>query len=111
MSMVAKPSKPDDIVVFSILREAQCDECGAELGPGALLKKEGETALCLSCADLAHLVFLAQGNAALTRRASKYSTSPSAMGIRFTSKPHLNGAILTSGGLLLDTPGSIFFST
>jgi hypothetical protein len=57
MSMVAKPSKPDDIVVFSILREAQCDECGAELGPGALLKKEGETALCLSCADLAHLVF------------------------------------------------------
>ena len=74
MSMVAKPSKPDDIVVFSILREAQCDECGAELGPGALLKKEGETVLCLSCADLAHLVFLAQGNAALTRRASKYST-------------------------------------
>lgn len=72
--MVAKPSKPDEIVVFSILRESQCDECGAELGPGALLKKEGETALCLSCADLAHLVFLPQGNAALTRRASKYST-------------------------------------
>ncbi len=72
--MVAKPSKPDDIVVFSTLREAQCDECGAELGPGALLKKEGETALCLFCADLAHLIFLSQGNAALTRRASKYST-------------------------------------
>jgi len=72
--MVAKPPKPDDIVVFSILRAAQCNECGAELGPGALLKKEGETALCLYCADLAHLVFLPQGNAALTRRASKYTT-------------------------------------
>lgn len=72
--MAPKSSKPDDIVVFSILRESQCDEYGAGLGPGAWLKKEGETALCLSCADLAHLVFLAQVNAALTWRASKYST-------------------------------------
>jgi hypothetical protein len=31
-------------------------------------------ALCLSCADLDHLVFLPSGDAALTRRAKKYST-------------------------------------
>jgi hypothetical protein len=72
--MTAKTSKPDDIVVFSILKASQCGECGTALAPGALLKTEGETALCLSCADLDHLVFLPQGNAALTRRASKYST-------------------------------------
>jgi len=72
--MAAKPAKPDDIVVFSILKASQCGECDTELAPGALLKKEGEIALCLSCADLGHLVFLPQGNAALTRRASKYTT-------------------------------------
>jgi len=31
-------------------------------------------ALCLSCADLDHLIFLSPGNAALTRRAHKHST-------------------------------------
>ena len=30
--------------------------------------------LCLACADLDHLVFLSRGDAALTRRASRYST-------------------------------------
>ncbi len=67
-------SKSNDIVVFSIVRETECSECGAELWKGALLKKEGDGVLCLSCADLDHLVFLPSGDAALTRRASKYST-------------------------------------
>ena len=31
-------------------------------------------ALCLTCADLDHLPFLPSGDAALTRRARKYST-------------------------------------
>jgi hypothetical protein len=35
---------------------------------------EGKGAVCLSCADLDHLIFLAAGDAALTRRAGKYST-------------------------------------
>ena len=34
---------------------------------------EAERPLCLACADPNHLVFLARGDAALTRRASKYS--------------------------------------
>lgn len=35
---------------------------------------EAERPLCLACADLDHLVFLGRGDAALTRRASRYST-------------------------------------
>lgn len=35
---------------------------------------EDKGALCLSCADLDHLVFLPSGDAALTRRARKHST-------------------------------------
>src|SRR5438094_3831271 len=34
----------------------------------------GGGALCLACADLDHLVFLAPGDAALTRRARRHST-------------------------------------
>jgi hypothetical protein len=63
-----------DIVVFSIIRESACAECGADLWEGSLLRVEGERALCLGCADLDHLVFLPRGDTALTRRASKHST-------------------------------------
>jgi hypothetical protein len=66
--------KRDDIVVFSIVRESSCSECEAELGKGALLRMEDDRPLCLSCADLDHLVFLPSGDAALTRRSSKHST-------------------------------------
>jgi hypothetical protein len=66
-------SKSDDIVVFEILRDATCAECGEELGKGRWLRLEKERPLCMSCADLAHLVFLPRGDAALTRRAGKYS--------------------------------------
>lgn len=71
----------DDIVVFSIVREA-CAECGEELGRGQLLRMEGERPLCLSCADLDRLVFLPSGDAALTRRASERSKL-SAVVVRF----------------------------
>ncbi len=65
---------PRDIVVFWIIRDSACAECGSELGKGRFLRMEGEWPLCLACADLDHLVFLARGDTALTRRASKYST-------------------------------------
>ena len=64
-----------DLKVFITLQNAMCSECGEELGTHAwitLLENKG--ALCLSCADLDHLIFLPSGDAALTRRASKYST-------------------------------------
>jgi hypothetical protein len=63
-----------DIVVFWIVRDSACAECGEALGKGRFLHMEGERPLCLSCADLAHLVFLERGNTALTRRATRHST-------------------------------------
>lgn len=68
-------SKRDDLKVFITSRESKCDECKEDLGRKAwitLAEKKG--ALCLSCADLDHLVFLPSGDAALTRRARKHST-------------------------------------
>jgi hypothetical protein len=65
---------PDDIVVFEIISDdSACAECGESLHRGEMLRLERERALCLTCADLAHLVFLPSGDAALTRRASKHS--------------------------------------
>ncbi len=67
----AQPS--DDLVVFSVVREATCAECGMELLRGSLLRMEKEKPLCMACADLDHLVFLPRGDVALTRRSRKYS--------------------------------------
>ena len=67
---------PDsDIVVFQLISrgDSKCDECGRELFKGSLLRREGERGLCVDCADLGHLVFVAAGDACITRRASKYS--------------------------------------
>jgi hypothetical protein len=65
----------DDIAVFITRSDATCGECGEHLGRHAWITlQEEKGALCLSCADLDHLVFLAAGNAALTRRARKHST-------------------------------------
>ncbi len=66
--------KRDEIVVFSILRDSSCSECGDELWKGEFLRMEGDSPLCMACADLDHLVFLPRGNTALTRRANKHST-------------------------------------
>jgi hypothetical protein len=67
-------AETNDIVVFWIVRDSACSECGEELGKGRFLRMEGERPLCLGCADLAHLVFLERGDPALTRRATRYST-------------------------------------
>jgi hypothetical protein len=67
--------KKSDLKVFITTRESTCDECGEDLGRRAwitLLEDKG--ALCLTCADLDHLIFLSAGDAALTRRSRKYST-------------------------------------
>ncbi len=63
-------SRAPDLVVISALMEWICWECG---GSGDLLFMEGDSPLCLDCADLGHLVFLPSGDAALTRRARKAS--------------------------------------
>src|SRR5438093_6450080 len=84
-----KPSEVDtsksgkDIVIFSILRDSKCSECGVELWKGSFLKMEKDRPLCLECADLDHLVFLPCGDTALTRRSRKYSML-SAVVVRFS---------------------------
>ncbi len=72
-SELAPPGEPRDIVVFMIRRETKCAECGRELANGNLLRMENNRPLCLDCADLGYLEFLASGNTALTRRATKHS--------------------------------------
>jgi hypothetical protein len=68
-------AKPKDLTVFITTGDATCYECGEELGRHAWITLTEEcNALCLSCADLDHLVFLPAGNAALTRRSRKHST-------------------------------------
>src|ERR1700757_3745103 len=74
LSSMQPYAKDEDIVVFSILRESVCAECGRELLKGDFLRMEAGRPLCLMCADLDHLVFLPRGDTALTRRASQHST-------------------------------------
>ncbi len=83
MDKSKKTGKDDDLVVFSIVSPSTCSECGFELHKGNLLGVEKDKPLCLGCADLDHLFFLASGDAALTRRSRKYSAL-SAVVLRFS---------------------------
>jgi len=78
-----KPEEQQEIVVFSIVRDSACSECGEELGKGSFLRMEKGQPLCLQCADLDHLVYLPRGDTALTRRSRKYSNL-SAVVVRFS---------------------------
>jgi len=63
-----------DLKVFISTQDSTCDECGENLGRRAWITLDKDKgALCLSCADLDHLVFFPSGDAALTRRARKHS--------------------------------------
>ena len=67
-------AKTADLKVFISTRDSTCDECGEYLGRRAWITlNKAQGALCLPCADLDHLIFLHSGDAALTRRARKYS--------------------------------------
>jgi len=70
-------------VLFEILRDAQCSECGVEMGEGSYLLMEAEQPLCLACAGFGDLEFLAAGDVALTRRATKHSAR-NAVVVRFS---------------------------
>jgi len=68
-------AKTSDLKVFMTRREGVCGECERELHRSSWITLEEEKgALCLSCADLDHLIFLPTGDAAMTRRARKHST-------------------------------------
>ena len=64
-----------DLKVFITTYKTTCNECKSDLGRHAWVLLAGERgAICLTCADLNHLLFLPPGDAALTRRAHKHST-------------------------------------
>jgi hypothetical protein len=65
-------SQAERPIVFQIIGDSQCSECGAELGRGSFLLMEAQQPLCLACARLDDLEYLPAGDAALTRRATKY---------------------------------------
>lgn len=61
-----------DLVVIEPLKQRHCAEC--RQGPLPLHLLEFNAPVCLDCADLAHLVYLPRGSAALTRRAREASS-------------------------------------
>jgi hypothetical protein len=69
--LTERQSKPPDLVVIEPVKEFSCTGCG---GTGPYLIMEDPGPLCLTCADMDHLVFLPAGNAALSRRAKADST-------------------------------------
>jgi hypothetical protein len=66
-----RPFNGEHLVVVQPVKDWVCAECG---GTGDLLIMDDKGPLCLTCADMDHLVFLPSGDAALTRRAKKAST-------------------------------------
>jgi hypothetical protein len=76
----AQQGKPADLVVILPLKDWTCAGCG---GTGDFLKMEDPGPLCLTCADLDHLIFLPAGDAALTRRA-KQASQLSAVVVRWS---------------------------
>jgi hypothetical protein len=74
------PGTAPDLLVIMPLKDFTCAICG---GSGGFLMMDDRGALCLSCADLDHLVFLPAGNAALSRRARTHSAL-AAVVVRFS---------------------------
>jgi len=74
-------AKTPDLVVYLPRRSWTCTECGDR--DGWLMSLEDGQPFCLDCVDMAHLVFLPAGDAALSRRARKAS-SLSAVVIEFS---------------------------
>jgi hypothetical protein len=81
--LTQKLSSPAQPVVFEILRDSACSECGAELARGSFLVMEAEQPLCLPCARLDDIEYLPAGDAALTRRSVRYSDR-TAVVVRFS---------------------------
>jgi len=76
-----RQARSRELVVIWPLKQFTCSICGTE--SGGLLIMEDSGPVCLDCADLAHLVFLPSGDAALTRRA-KAASRLHAVVVRFS---------------------------
>ena len=65
-------AKPNLVVIMPV-KDWVCARC---TGTGDLLTMDDAGPLCMTCADLDHLVFLGVGDAALTGRAKKAERAP-----------------------------------
>ncbi len=79
--LTEREAKRPDLVVIEPLKEFTCSLCGAPRA--GLLMMEDPGPVCMTCADLDHLVFVRSGNAALTRRA-RAASGLSAIVVRFS---------------------------
>jgi hypothetical protein len=75
-----RPGKQPDLLVILPLKDWACAGCG---GTGDFLTMEDAGPLCLTCADMDHLIFVPAGDAALTRRA-RQASSLSAVVVRWS---------------------------
>jgi hypothetical protein len=78
--LVERQGRAPDLVVISPLSDWTCSTCGAS---GDFLLMDITGPLCRHCAKLDHLVYLAAGDAALSRRA-KRASGLSAIVVRFS---------------------------
>lgn len=78
--LAERQSRPPELVVVRPVNDWECARCS---GTGDLLIVDDVGPLCLACAGMDHLVFLAAGDAGLTRRA-KRASSLSAVVVRFS---------------------------
>ena len=76
-----REARRPELVVIEPLKEFTCSVCGAERT--GLLIMEDPGPVCMACADMDHLVFVASGDAALTRRA-RAASRLSAIVVRFS---------------------------
>jgi hypothetical protein len=79
--MIERQHRSTDLVVISALRAWSCSLCGAEQEGWLFMEDSGP--VCLACAEMAHLVFVPSGDAALTRRA-RANSRLSAVVVRFS---------------------------
>jgi hypothetical protein len=79
--LAERQSRPPDLVAIQALNDWTCSLCEGRGGDLLLMEQTGP--VCLTCADMDHLVFLAAGDATLSRRAKKAS-GLSAVVVRFS---------------------------
>jgi hypothetical protein len=79
--LAERQSRPPEMLVISPVKDFTCSACGREGGGWLMMEDSGP--VCMSCADMDHLVFLPSGDAALTRRA-RAASRLSAVVVRFS---------------------------
>ena len=72
--LLEKIYSPEELIVFKSIRDSSCMNCKRALFKNMLFFIEEDKTLCLSCAELDHLIFLSSGNSSLTLKAKKYSS-------------------------------------